>query len=191
MILACLVPMPSGRLADHAAVLAIPRKAPRARLLRICVAGMESPALLAAGLIRPRPVAGYHAVSHLDRAGVLTTIYRIVPLNDFGRIYYSAAAFWKAEPMYGWNPTVPQHIPGTNTLDGEEFVLDLPNLNPPHFHLVFLPLALLPVEAAFVLWTLLGLACVGSAGRMTLRETGAHWTPRVRSWPGSCCSARP
>jgi len=92
--------------------------------------------------------------------------------NDFGRMYYSAAAWWEGQDMYRRTPAVP-----TPPLAGHS--LDLWNLNPPHFHLILLPLARLPLGPALAAWAVLNGLCLLSALRCILRETGWPVTP---SW---------
>lgn len=103
----------------------------------------------------------------------------VLPTCDFGRFYHSAVAFWQGQGMYQWNPTVPLFLPGEITLDGEDVIIDLLNLNPPHFHLLFLPLALFPIEMAFALWTVAGILSCGLSAKWAMRELNASWSLRV------------
>jgi alpha-1,2-mannosyltransferase len=49
------------------------------------------------------------------------------------------------------------------------------NYNPPHFHLLMLPLAWLPVRAAFVLWTAFGLGLGAATIHLAMREGSIPW----------------
>jgi hypothetical protein len=96
-----------------------------------------------------------------------------LPQNDFCRMYYTARAFWQGEDMYGWNPATPARL-------NDDVVIDLWNMNPPHFHLVLLPIAVLPREAALAFWWAINVLCLGAASRWIVRELGIEPTPRVR-----------
>src|SRR5438132_3076754 len=64
-------------------------------------------------------------------------------MTDFGKFYYAAVAFLQGQNMYGSSAA---------TLAGELQVQLSRNMNPPHFHLLLLPLALLPAGLALALW---------------------------------------
>jgi alpha-1,2-mannosyltransferase len=88
-------------------------------------------------------------------------------MNDFGKVYCSARAFLAGEGMYGPDPGQP--IPM-----GIEAQTHLWNLNPPHFHLLVVPFALLSEDHALVFWFLLnflGLAAACVLVRSELRLT--------------------
>ena len=66
-------------------------------------------------------------------------------MNDFGKFYYSILAYMNGHNMYGPNPaTLMEVAPGT--------YLQLWNLNPPHFQLLFYPLGLLSPFMALSIW---------------------------------------
>src|SRR5262245_32081358 len=83
-------------------------------------------------------------------------VYALVlglPRNDFCRMYYSTRAYWQREDIYGWNPSTPARL-------GADLLIDLWNMNPPHFHVVLLPIAILPMEAALGCWWVVNLFCL-------------------------------
>jgi glycosyl transferase family 87 len=67
-------------------------------------------------------------------------------MNDFGRFYYSAGAFLDGKDMYAPSPATQW---GAGAIEGAQQLL---NLNPPHFHLLVLPLARLAPRLAVMLW---------------------------------------
>ncbi len=83
---------------------------------------------------------------------VVVTYGFIIPQNDFCKFYYSAEAYWQGKDMYGWNPSITYTLHGYACLKGEDIPIDLLNLNPPHFHLILLPLALLPKKIDYIIW---------------------------------------
>jgi alpha-1,2-mannosyltransferase len=66
--------------------------------------------------------------------------------NDFGTFYRAAAS----GQLYGPDPYLP--VAGSFTAK---------NLNPPHFHLLFRPLTLLPLPQAYVVWLILTAGMIG------------------------------
>jgi Glycosyltransferase family 87 len=98
-----------------------------------------------------------------------------MPQNDFNRMYYSAAAFWSGKDMYGWNPATPARV-------DEDTVIKLWNMNPPHFHLVMLPFALMSEEFALVFWWLVNFLCLVYSLRLICRELDIRLTPEVRRY---------
>jgi hypothetical protein len=96
-----------------------------------------------------------------------------LPQNDFCRMYYTARAYWQGEDMYGWNPATPARV-------GDDKVIQLWNMNPPHFHLVLLPLGLLPPTMALACWWGISMVCLVVAIRWITVECGLVMTPRVR-----------
>ncbi len=92
--------------------------------------------------------------------------------NDFGRMYYSAVWWWDGHDMYARTPAVP-----SRPVEGHE--VDLWNLNPPHFHLVLLPLARLPINAALGVWAILNGLCLGAALRWIIGEVHLDPTPET------------
>ena len=66
------------------------------------------------------------------------TVYMVqrLHMNDFGKFYYSARLFLDGQDMYGPSPATEIPVGETET---RQFL----NMNPPHFHLLILPFALL------------------------------------------------
>jgi hypothetical protein len=100
--------------------------------------------------------------------------WALLPANDFGRMYASATLFAAGEDMYSWTPAVPAHL-------GDDYDIDLYNMNSPHFHLLLLPLTLLHnPDYAFVVWWELSGLCLFHAGKRTLAEIDVDLTPTRR-----------
>jgi alpha-1,2-mannosyltransferase len=96
-------------------------------------------------------------------------------MNDFGRFYYSAQLFLQGGDMYGVSPATPVYVaPGVYH--------PFWNMNPPHFHLPLLPLAVTPPGTALFIWALASaltlawsLVLIGRELRIRLTATGALW----------------
>lgn len=98
----------------------------------------------------------YNAISHmvfLGSASVLIAwnlflgfvMVSTLNMNDFGKFYYSIAAYLDGQNMYGPNPATRMEIsPG--------FYMQLWNLNPPHFHVILYPLGYLSPHTALGIW---------------------------------------
>ncbi len=97
----------------------------------------------------------------------------LTPKNDFGRTFLSSVAFVHGEDMYGMNESIPWKL-----IDGS--IISLWNLNPPHFHLLLLPLAWLPIGVALLLWLLVNSVCGYYALRLIVREARWGFTPTQR-----------
>src|SRR2546422_10029686 len=85
--------------------------------------------------------------------------------TDFSQFYYSAVAFLQGLDMYGSSAAA---------LAGMK---ELRNMNPPHFHLLLLPLALLPAGLALALWGVARLLSLLASLRLIIREVGLALTP--------------
>jgi alpha-1,2-mannosyltransferase len=86
-------------------------------------------------------------------------------MADFGSFYRSASAYLDDRSMYD--------LPRQTLSTGHGTVTVEPmNLNPPHFHLLLLPLAMLPPGFALGLWALGSLASLAVSLRIALRESG-------------------
>ena len=59
------------------------------------------------------------------------------------------------------------------------------NLNPPHFHLILLPLAPLTRSPALVAWGIVSLVCLVLSLRLIARESDLVLTPRRRRLVGA------
>ncbi len=98
-------------------------------------------------------------------------------LNDFGKFYYSARLFLEGKDMYGPSPATSMHVgPGLE----HEFL----NVNPPHFHLLVLPLALLPPLTALAIWAVASLLSLVWCLRLITRELRLRLTPTSALWSG-------
>jgi hypothetical protein len=86
--------------------------------------------------------------------GLLYIMVTETRMHDFARFYYSALAFWQGQDMYG--PRPPQFTQLSEQVAGRQFG----NMNPPHFHLLMLPLALLPPFLALGAWGILNSGCL-------------------------------
>lgn len=67
-------------------------------------------------------------------------------MNDFGKYYYAAVAFLQGGNFYDLSPAM---IIPVSPLELRIFL----NLNPPHFHLLFLPFAFVSPKMALLLWS--------------------------------------
>ncbi|MGE4054709.1 MAG: glycosyltransferase family 87 protein, partial [Vicinamibacterales bacterium] len=82
------------------------------------------------------------------------TVLLPLNMNDFGKFYYSARLFLDGGNMYG--PSAATLIPITETTSRHFW-----NMNPPHFHVLLLPLAMLGPAPALLVWTAGNLVCLG------------------------------
>jgi len=94
-------------------------------------------------------------------------------MNDFGRFYYSARAFLDDGDMYGPSPATTASIGSPQQLW---------NMNPPHFHLLILPLARLSPLYALLLWSISGAVALAVSLRVVARELALRWTPSGAAW---------
>jgi hypothetical protein len=102
-------------------------------------------------------------------------MFTALDMNDFGKFYYSARLFLDGADMYGPNPAT--SIPVAPD-ESRHFW----NMNPPHLHLLMLPLALLRPAWALAAWWLLSLAALVTSLRVVARELGLRWTSRGLFW---------
>jgi len=98
-----------------------------------------------------------------------------MPKNDFGRPFWSTLAFLRGEDMYALNESVVYLFKGTT-------ILHLWDLNPPHAHLLLLPLAVLPPRLALLVWCILGGLCLYASIRIILSQIGLELTPSQKEW---------
>ena len=84
-------------------------------------------------------------------------------MNDFGKFYWSTRQYLGGGDLYATNPATLIEV-----AEGEwrQFT----NMNPPHFHLLLVPLALLPPAVALASWMLGGLASCLLSGWLVVRE---------------------
>src|SRR5262249_21266707 len=126
------------------------------------------------GVARPR------ALSALGRTAVAVACLALIGWNaalvlvmerglvrsDFGKLHASARAYLAGRDMYDLGPATlsPVRGMGGDILHYIQFL----NLNPPHFHLILLPLAPLPGRWALLVWALVSLACLRLSLRLIL-----------------------
>jgi hypothetical protein len=91
-------------------------------------------------------------------------------MNDFGKFYYSARAFLAGTDMYAPSPATDVGI-------GAAAHLQFLNMNPPHFHLIVLPFAMLPPDQAAIVWMAVSLFALMLSLTLIGRELGITWTP--------------
>jgi len=101
----------------------------------------------------------------------------LLHLNDLGKFYYDAQAFVEGGPMYGLSPATNVQLSETTS---KQFL----NLNPPHMHLIMLPLAFLDPPDVLGVWLLSGLACLAVVVWKALRATGTIPSTRLLLWSG-------
>jgi hypothetical protein len=93
-------------------------------------------------------------------------------MNDFGKFYYSARAFLDGADMYAATPATDARLPNA---PGLQYL----NMNPPHFHLLLLPIARLPPDIALTLWMGAGLFALMLSLAAIAREVQIEWrTPK-------------
>jgi Glycosyltransferase family 87 len=106
-------------------------------------------------------VVGVLAAIFVLGLGITPRVLERFHYNDFGTFYRATAS----GRLYGPDPYLPDTGPVT-----------FRNLNPPHFHLLFRPLTLLPLPQAYILWLVLTTMAIG----VGLWRTGLRVRPR---WP--------
>ncbi len=85
-------------------------------------------------------------------------------MNDFGKFYYSAVAYLNGGDLYGPN------LATLHQLDGPH-LRHFWNLNPPHFHIPLLGLALLRPGFAMAVWGIMSLASLALSWILIIKET--------------------
>src|SRR5262249_24352303 len=91
-------------------------------------------------------------------------------MNDFGKFYYSARAFMDGADMYAPNPATALRF-------AEAPDLQFLNMNPPHFHLLVLPVARLAPDVAVLVWIGLSVLALVLSLLLLTRELDIRWTP--------------
>jgi alpha-1,2-mannosyltransferase len=100
---------------------------------------------------------------------------RGIARSDFGKLHASARAYLAGRDMYDLGPATLSPVRG---MTGEVLhYIQFLNLNPPHFHLILLPLAPLPPRWALVVWGIVSLGCLALSLRLIAREAGIALTP--------------
>ena len=97
--------------------------------------------------------------------------------NDFGKFYDSALLWFQGDSMYGPSFSTWYYFPDTGQ------GLQLWNLNPPHFEILFLPLARwLAPQPAYLVWLGINAVCGITSVDWILRELGWHLRGRPAWW---------
>ncbi len=96
----------------------------------------------------------------------------LLDFGDFGIFHRAAARHLAGEDMY----PVERHTIGVG---GRTVTFERPNLNPPHFHLLLLPFARLPVGVALVIWSVASVASLLVCLRFIMRESELTLSPLV------------
>jgi Glycosyltransferase family 87 len=96
-------------------------------------------------------------------------------MNDFGKFYYSARAFLDGTDMYAPSPA-------TAVPFGEHEVGEFANMNPPHFHVLLLPLARLEPFTALVIWWVTSVAALAISVGLVARALEVRWTAPAVVW---------
>lgn len=108
----------------------------------------------------------------LYHAAIVRVMMGKLHLNDFGKFYYSAQYFLAGQDMYAPSPAT--------TLPAGDTTHDFLNMNPPHFHLLILPLTPLSPASALAVWAVMGLSGLLWSTWLVTRELRLKWTgPRV------------
>jgi hypothetical protein len=95
--------------------------------------------------------------------------------SDFGKLHASARAYLAGRDMYDLGPATLSPVRG---MTGEILhYIQFLNLNPPHFHVILLPLAPLPARWALAVWGIASVACLALSLRLIARESGIVLTP--------------
>jgi hypothetical protein len=102
-------------------------------------------------------------------AATVNLMFYKLHMNDFGKFYYSAQNFIAGKDMYGPSPATAIPV-------GPDDTRQFWNMNPPHFHLLVLPLALLPPAPALITWALLNAAALAASVLVITRELALRWT---------------
>ena len=100
-----------------------------------------------------------------------------IQMNDFGKFYYSARYFLEGRDLYASSPAT---LILASALDGRQ----LGNMNPPHFHLLILPLSFWGPQVALAGWTMASFVSLALAVRVLI-ETWVGSDSRPGVWASS------
>jgi len=89
--------------------------------------------------------------------------------NDFSRFYHATLGSLNGKSLYDPNPATPAQL--SETLGQHMW-----DLNPPHFHFLFLPLAKLPIEHAYLIWEVINLTALLVSVRFISRTIAPNIT---------------
>lgn len=92
-------------------------------------------------------------------------------MNDFGKFWFSSLAFLNNQDMYGNSPAT---LIEMSNIYAQQFW----NLNPPHFHILIIPLAFLPPLISLAVWGIASLAAL----ILTLHLIGAQTNIGTSRW---------
>lgn len=96
-------------------------------------------------------------------------------MNDFGKFYYSAQYYLEGRDIYGASPAT--LIP-VDTSESRHFW----NLNPPHFHLMILPFAMLTPGIAIMAWSIVNLLALALTAALIVKELQIRISAGGLSW---------
>jgi alpha-1,2-mannosyltransferase len=96
-------------------------------------------------------------------AWIAHTMVTRLQMGDFRILYLSARAQIEGRDMYDLPSEPRTHL-------GQPLLSTLVNLNPPHFQILLLPLALVSPGTALALWAVVSLLCLGFSMRVVARE---------------------
>ncbi|MEO7193056.1 MAG: glycosyltransferase family 87 protein [Vicinamibacterales bacterium] len=113
-------------------------------------------------------------VFYVYYASLVQQMFADLQMNDFGRFYYSARAFLEGRDMYG--PTL------ATAFRTEVGTTHLWNMNPPHFHILVLPFALLAPLPALIAWAVANVLALVLSLRLIATEFAAQWTWQRVAW---------
>ena len=120
-------------------------------------------------------LVGVLAVAFAYYALMVKVMFTVLHMNDFGKFYYSARAFLDGGDMYGPNPATAVPVSATETRQ-------LWNMNPPHFHVLVLPLARLSPLPAYVIWSIESLIALVLSVAVITRELRLRWSASRLLW---------
>ena len=135
-------------------------------------------------ILPPSPVLLFGDLIRITIAIAIVTVIAFVAiyyrfqgdhLNDFRVFYYSTQAWLDGQDMYG--PT-----PATSVPVGDGRHHDLWNMNPPHFHLLVLLFAALPLSQAMAAWVVANVGLLVCCIAAITRALDVRWTLPGALW---------
>jgi len=132
-----------------------------------------APALIRVGTFLAVALACVVALAYL--AALARLMAGPLEMNDFGKFYHAARLFLAGGDMYGETPATYSTVaPGVQHAFW--------NLNPPHFHLLLLPLVGLGPAWALLLWAFASLATLVASVAATLAAVNVRPSARLGFW---------
>jgi hypothetical protein len=101
--------------------------------------------------------------------------FESMPRNDFGRPLMATQLFLRGNDMYGETEAVRYQYKPTK-------IIHLWDLNPPHSHLLYIPLAVMPSSLALAAWFAVSGLCLYGSIQIIVSELGIELTPRRLWW---------